>query len=209
MSIGITLETTRSIIQLQLVSCPLRTAQDILVIEVRSRSETLIVILTRVTSLCTISSIQAVRISRALIGIDKSQSCISCLLPPGYIICNIVECRSTIEQSSRLQGINCSTIDASPVLVLITITERECTTLDDSITLISYPLQSLSGWSTGKCASLSLGQHMVFDRTSTEVANQIEVKDGTDKACLSLVAVVEMIIITRLFGITNYAFTNL
>ena len=72
-------------------------AEDILRIQVRGTGEALVVVLVWVVIVC---CVKTVRIGRTLIGIDESESCISSFLPPGNIICRIVQCRSTIEQCS-------------------------------------------------------------------------------------------------------------
>ena len=95
--VHITGETTRSVEHLNFSCIPLTAAEDILRIQVRGTGEALIIVLVRVVIAC---SVQTIRIGRTLIGIDKSKGCISSFLPPGNIICRIVECRSTIEQCS-------------------------------------------------------------------------------------------------------------
>ena len=95
--VHITRETTRSVEHLNLTCIPLTAAEDILRIQVRSTSEALVVVLVRVVIVC---CVETVRIGRTLIGIDESKGCISSFLPPGNIICRIVESRSTIEQCS-------------------------------------------------------------------------------------------------------------
>ena len=95
--VHITRETTRSVEHLNFSCIPLTAAEDILRIQVRGTGEALIIVLVRVVIAC---SVQTIRVGRTLVGIDESEGCISSFLPPGNIICRIVQCRSTIEQCS-------------------------------------------------------------------------------------------------------------
>ena len=95
--VHITRETTRSVEHLNFSCIPLTAAEDILRIQVRGTGEALIIVLVRVVIAC---SVQTIRIGGTLVGIDESEGCISSFLPPGNIICRIVQCRSTIEQCS-------------------------------------------------------------------------------------------------------------
>ena len=95
--VHITGETTRSVEHLNFSCIPLTAAEDILRVQVRGTGEALIIVLVRVVIAC---SVQTIRVGRTLVGIDESEGCISSFLPPGNIICRIVQCRSTIEQCS-------------------------------------------------------------------------------------------------------------